>query len=288
MPAIYSRFAAVVGFSMLSSLASAASEGAAEVVALNVPASIEAPRFQPSVKLVVDTSVGINLAEPANFSGSYELSAGLANVWGGLNLRSSLAWSQEYSYEKDDQTRGNLGNLGITLGKKVGSIRAPLGSVIDAATLSLGGAIGAGRESARQTFLASIGPSVRFVKALRKFDLALGFGGSHRVYGEDVRGNGVVNSPWSAKSSAEVVYNISDFWSLAVQTEYSYTVSFQGVGRGAVKSSLSLDYSISKNISLSAGFESDRGTLDSTGKLNRFVFNDPNSTVAFFDLTLAM
>ncbi|RYZ66401.1 MAG: hypothetical protein EOP05_19190, partial [Proteobacteria bacterium] len=78
---------------------------------------VPGPRFQPSAKLLVETTGTVSDQESRSFGGWYQLSAGIKDTQTNIGLGLLAGYSREYSYQRDDNTDGDIDNPILALSK---------------------------------------------------------------------------------------------------------------------------------------------------------------------------
>jgi hypothetical protein len=245
---------------------------------------IHGPRFQPTAKLLVETTATVSSEDPRSYAGWYQLALGIADKQTNTSLTVQGGYSREYSYERDDSTDGDVDNPIASIKKtwKEGvDFKSP---VFDTISTSLAGTLAANRESRRRTFQGAVSPTLTISKAIRKLTLGLGGSYSRHFYKYDIRDNGTVNAPDQFRGTAELSYAITDKLSASASMVYTYAISYQKVGKATELSSLSLDYALFEKLGISLGVATERGTLEADGYTNDVKIFDPNVAQAFLDL----
>jgi hypothetical protein len=97
-----------------------------------------------------------------------------------------------------------------------------------------------------------------------------------------------VNSPDALRATSSLSVDVNDKASFSVSVGLTYLRSFQGIARTTESSALAVDYVLSKAVSLSAGFATDRGTLETDGQTNTVKVFDPNRAQAFVELAFVL
>jgi hypothetical protein len=253
-----------------------------------LPEQTSAKRFKFSSTLVIDTSgtLAPTQNEERSYSGEYSLKTGVTDQKTNLSLSLKAGYAREYTFELDDGTDGDLVDPAIALTKtwKEGQdFRSP---VFDTVVLGLGGVVGASNESARGTFVGSLGPSIAVTKQIHKLGLGQKFGYSRRFYNYDIRNDGTVNAPDSFSSATDLSFNLTEKLALSAQTILSYAINFQGTGISQEISALSLDWTITPALATSLGVATKRGTISDDGTSNQLKFVDASVAQGFFDLIL--
>ena len=195
-------------------------------------------------------------------------------------------YGREYSFELEDGTDGDFVDPAYSISKtwKEGeSFRSP---VFDKIILGLSGYIGASHESARGTFVGSIGPSIKVTKDIHHLSLAQKFGYSRRFYNYDIRNDGTINALNAVSSTTDISYNLTESLALSLETVLGYAVNIQGTGETKETTGISIDWTISKALSTSLGVQTKRGTISDDGTYNSVRFVDAAVAQGFFDLIL--
>lgn len=249
--------------------------------------------WKPSAKAVISTSRTLQEEEEPSYGGAYELTLGASNKYLGLSGSARVGYSREYSFQRDDGTDGSMDNPSAVISKKFvkdewDANPSAIWKYVDGISWSVSGALPGNAESERRTFQGSLGTSVGFAKSIRRLDLSQGFGYTRGFYEYDIRDDGTVNAPDSFKSTTSLGYNVTDKLALSLSVALSHAINYQGTGKTAEMSSLSLDYAFNKHVQTSLGVATERGTMLPDGETNRVRVFDPEVASAFFDLVIGL
>ncbi len=253
-------------------------------VRAGIPEPETAKRIAWTSKVIVETTEATTDESKVTMGGWYQLSTGLTDQKRGISATLKLGWAQEYSYQKDDNTNGDLDNPAIILSKVWKNKEDFRSNVFDSLTLGLSGSVGASREAAHRTFIAGIGPSMTAAKQLGKLHVGESLAYSRGFYGYDIRNDGKVNAPNVFTSITEASFDLTPTLALSASMKLSQAISFQNVGRTTQLTAASLDYSALENLAVSLGFATERGTSNEDGQGNSVKFFDRNVSQAVLDL----
>lgn len=269
--------------------ANAADGGAGAIPAVPEvkPEPVAAPRWRFRKDLTISTGRTLSLNDNPAYSGSYSLALAATDVKKSITYSANFAYSQEYTYPRDDGTNGDFERPSVKVSKSLKLAKDYGWKILDTFSYGLSASFPLGAESKRQTFRGSLSPSVAAAKSLGKFSVSQSLSYSRRFYEYDIRLNGVVNSPNSISSSTGLGFDLSEKWSIETSFVYSYGVSYQNVGRSTNSITFSTSYKASDLISLSTGVTTDRGTLEPDGVTNKIRFFDSEKAQGFFDITFS-
>lgn len=275
-------FSAVSRANAAQTPAPSTSVSSTATVSKKLVADANAVVMKPSARLAISTSRPIQEDEPESYSGSYDLTLALANFVPNWSASTRIVYSREYSYQKDDGTDGAFENPSASISRKFVFDRG-----IDALTWRVSGSLPANREATRRHFMGSLGTSVTVAKTIRRLGLTQTLGYTRGFYEYDIRADGTVNSPDSYRSTTELSLDVTDKLSISAAVALTHAINYQGNGKTAEASSVSVDYSFTKNLATSLGLATDRSTLESDGQSNTVKLVDPDVAQAFFDLVLS-
>jgi hypothetical protein len=241
-----------------------------------------------TAKLIVQTAGSLDPSEPTSYSGWYSVGLGATHKPSKVSANLRLGYSREYSYQRDDGTDGAFDNPTGTIAKRYVNGEDFNSSLIDSVSIGLTGALPGNREAQKQTFRGSLGPSLMIGKAVGRLNLSQVLAYTRRFYEFDIRDDGAVNSPDALRATSSLSVDVNDKASFSVSVGLTYLRSFQGIARTTESSALAVDYVLSKAVSLSAGFATDRGTLETDGQTNTVKVFDPNRAQAFVELAFVL
>jgi hypothetical protein len=272
-----------IAFSILA-LAFALREHTAEAALPTEPVAdtVNTKGTKLSGTFVVETLASLNKndADKRVFSGFYVLALA-AETPDAFIYSLKVPYTREYTYERDDGSDGQFGNVGYGLSKRFSSFQ-----IIDSLSLSVGGAVGYGADSERSTFRGSIGPGLSVKKNFSRFTLVESLLYRYAFYEYDIQDNGTVNSPHNFVVSSDLSFKISQSLSALFSLTLFHNISFQGVGKSSAWPLLSLEYLASEHLSFGAGLSTLRGTLAPDGQSNQIRLIDPETSQIFLDISL--
>lgn len=286
-------FVIAVGFlsTFLSSTAKAQSAALANdpaMLAASADESGSAKAFAYSGQLLFETARTADEAAPESFTGWYQLTASATHKKTSLTGTLRAGYVREYSYQRDDGDDGAFDNPTLSVAKSYLNERDFNLSWVDSVSISVNGAIGANRESARRRLLWANGLAVTGTKSLGRFTVRQSFGYTHSFFDYDVRDDGTVNSPDSLKSVTLLVYEFTPKLSISGMFTYGLAQSFRGVSRGSQLSAAEFSYSLTDKISMGLGVASERSTLEPDGQTDRIRFYAPQAAQYYFDLVVLL
>jgi hypothetical protein len=257
-------------------------------MAAGLPEKDSNKRYVFSSSLTVETSgtFAPEKNEDRAMSGEYDFKTGVTDQKSNISAILKGGYGREYTFELEDGTDGDIVDPAFAITKtwKEGeSFRSP---VFDTIVLGLGGYVGASNESARGTFVGSVGPSIAVTKKIHRLTLGQKFGYSRRFYNYDIRNDGTINALNAVSSTTDLSYNFTDSLALSFETVLGYAVNIQGTGETKESSQISIDWDISKVLGTSIGVSTKRGTISDDGTYNSLRFVDAAVAQGFFDLIL--
>ena len=272
----------------MQSLPSAVPTGAlpSANVSASLPEKDTSKRIVWSSSLIVDTSSELSREDNNSMSGEYLLKTGLTDQKTNVSLLLKAGYDREYTNEQKDGRDGDLVDPSISLTKtwKDGvDFRSP---VFDSLFVGLSSVAGASRESARRTFVASVGPKFGMSKKFHRLNFGQVVGYSYKFYNYDIRDDGTVNSPNSFSSVTDLSYDITDSLAISAEMLLVHSINFQNTGVSSEESALSLDYTVSKAFGVSLGVATKRGTISDDGTSNGVKFIDDAVAQGFLDIIL--
>jgi hypothetical protein len=257
-------------------------------VSAGLPLKDSNKRFVISSSFIIDTAgtFAPDRAEDRAMSGEYTLRTGVTDQKNNITALIQGGYGREYTFELEDGQDGDIVDPTIAVVKSFREGHDFRSPIFDAINVGLGGFIGASRESARGTFVGSIGPSIGVTKRIHRLNLGQKFGYSRRFYNYDIRNDGTINAPDAITSTTDISYGLTDTLAISASTLFTYAVNFQGTGETRELSALSLDWSISPALGTSLGVATRRGTISDEGTYNTVKFVDDSVAQGFFDLIL--
>lgn len=245
-------------------------------------------RFAYTGELLLETARTADESSPISYTGWYKFTGSATHAPTAITGMIRLGYTREYTYERADGTNGDLDNPILTLSKSFLHGQHYDFAALDSVSLALIGSLPGGREAERRTFMGSSGVLLTGSKALGRFTIQQTFGYSRGFYRYDIRDDGTVNSPDAFKTLTLVNYNLTDRLSLGGLFNYSYAISFQGIGRGTQLGAVTVDYALTENIAASIGVMSERATIEPDGQSDRIRVYAPEAAQYFADVILKL
>jgi hypothetical protein len=240
----------------------------ANSLSVSLPISVK-PRFDYSVKAMMETSRTLSENDHVVWSGLYEASLGIADVKSQISGFVNATYGREYSYALEDGTDGSFKNLTLGVRRSWASGRNYENNFFDHVNVGANYLPPVNADQGRATFLGATGPVISVDKKFGRLLLGEELGYSRRFYEYDIQSDGTVNSPDLYTARTLLGLDITSTIALTAIYIYKYSVSFQGVGRGIDSTGFEIGYSPTKLLSFAVGLSTDRiSTLSPDGQAN--------------------
>ena len=245
---------------------------------ISAKAKTSKPSFAPIVAAGTAVSTGLNPDEKPSRSADLSLLLGVKHIPSSSKAWLKVSYTREVDYERDDGLEGDTNDAEYSISQTLGIFG-----------YGVGGSLPMSREAKRRTFLGSIGPRVFVNKKFGRFTLGQTLSYTYSGYEYDIRADGRTNSPETIGTASKITFDITDDFSFTYQGAYSYSRSFQKVGRSSFTSTFDFDYVFNDHIGLNIGFGNVRkSTLMADGQTEKLTIYDRTDAQGWMDLSVSL
>ncbi len=244
--------------------------------------------FQFSSQLVLEATSSVDPDKERDHTGWYALKPVLVYAPYDITAAATIAYSQEYKYQRDDGDEGSFDDIKYGIKKSWKNKKHFRSALFDELSFGIGGFLPANSVSKRKSFQGSVGPRFGIAKSFGKFSVGQTFVYSRSFFVYEQAESEAYNSPDTYASVTGLTYKFTDKFSLNSVLEYAVLVDYQNIRHGAQKAVFSFDYAFVPQFGTSLGIATVRQTRSPDGQTESFKFYEKESTLAFLDLILSI